>query len=109
MDKDHSAMPWQNEVRSPGKIPPMQSEAVPEAVDDSPDDHFRLRIAPADRGHVSTALFFVVNVCHQAILRRTSFTKSSTVSIVIGRLRGYSFWSFAGTMRITPAASISAS
>ncbi len=84
-------MTWQHEVRSSWKIAAMQPEAIPEAVDDAADDHFRLRVSAADCGHVSAALLLVMNVCHQEILRRTSLMNSSIVNIVIGRSGGYSF------------------
>jgi predicted hotdog family 3-hydroxylacyl-ACP dehydratase len=89
MDEDRHLAAWHHNIGLARQIIPVQ--AVPEAhlTEQSAHHDFRLGIFVPDRSHVVAALFWSVDIDHQASLCFTSCTNPFTSRIVIGLPLGY--------------------
>jgi hypothetical protein len=56
MNLDDFAVPWEDEIRGPWEILPVESVPETQSVGNSADDQFRFGISLADATHMCTAL-----------------------------------------------------
>jgi hypothetical protein len=64
MDQYDCAVLWQRDIRSAGKIPPMQPEPHSARMKIPAHGKFGLRIASANPGHHSGPRLAIDNICH---------------------------------------------
>ncbi len=80
VDEDHLRVPREHNVRCSRKIFPMQPKAKSKAVDDPPNDNFRLGVFLRNSSHDATADSTRDNVCHQINPDRINCKTVSNVS-----------------------------